>query len=335
MSHQVQLSPAISNSPIGTLPSSASAGHVTEAPAAAAAHRTGQAGQPPDCHTSAIRFERPFFTARPCHGFPADTGRGGTDPHGHARFPAFLPAAPGSIRRDAVPPVSGGPGAQPGDASAPHAAGAPRYPKQPGRGLPARLLTAIDRRCTSNVLGICLPWTCAATGAGERRDLTRITRIMPLRDRGGPRARSPLDECRAATERVVTRSGHALVRPDSQPAGGPVYLVAGGRAARGLGLRCGCAVVAVRWGGRAAVLAAGRGGGGRRACRDRSWPAAGPGRAQQRGRVRAGHRARPGAAGGNRLRSPCRWRPPGRRPTWCAAPEVVMTALLRRPWPQR
>jgi hypothetical protein len=169
---------------IGTLPSSASAGHVTEAPAAAAARRTGQAGQPPDCHISEIRFERPFSRLGPAMSrIPGRHWRGGTDPQGHARFPAFLPAAPGSIRRDAVPPVSGGPGAQPGDASAPHAAGAPRYPKQPGRGLPAKLLTAIDRRCTSDVLGIYLPWTCAATGAGERRDLTRITHIAAPRSR--------------------------------------------------------------------------------------------------------------------------------------------------------
>src|SRR2546430_5193677 len=100
MSQEVQLSPATSNSPTVTLPSSSSAGHVTEAPAAVAAHRTGQAGQPPDCHTSETRFERLLFTALP--QIPGRHWRGGTDPHGHARFPAFLPAAPGSIRRDAA-----------------------------------------------------------------------------------------------------------------------------------------------------------------------------------------------------------------------------------------
>ena len=263
MSHDVQLSPTTSNAP-------------TAAPAILGFDRARHwsAGLPSpmaalrrqDMHVILPHFQKSGLSGH-SHG-PATDFRPrpaqGTDPHGHARFSALLPAALGSIRRDSVPPVSGGPGAQPGDASAPHAAGAPRYLKQPGRGLPAKLLTAIDRRCTSDVLGIYLPWTCAATGAGERRDLTRTTHIMPLRDRVGPRARSPLDECRTVIERVVTQSGHAHIRPDSQPVGRPVYLVAGGRAARGLGLRCGCAVVAVRWGGRAAVLAAGRGGGGRR-----------------------------------------------------------------------
>jgi hypothetical protein len=113
-----------------------------------------------------------IFTVLP--RIPGRRRHGGTDPHGHARFPALLPAAPDSIRRDPVPPLPGGPGAQPGD-SGPHPASAPPYlPSQPrrgpGRGLPIKLLTATGQRCTSDVPAVDLAQTRAATGRGQHRD---------------------------------------------------------------------------------------------------------------------------------------------------------------------
>jgi hypothetical protein len=91
MSHWVQLSPAVPDSPTAALPSPAPAGHITEAPTAPAAHHIGQAGQPPDRHTSEIRVRAAIFHGPATHS--RRHRRGGTDPHGHARFPASSPAA--------------------------------------------------------------------------------------------------------------------------------------------------------------------------------------------------------------------------------------------------
>jgi hypothetical protein len=149
-------------------------------------HRTGQAGQPPDCHTSEIRLSGPFFTALP--PVPDRHLRGGTNPHGHARFPAFLPAAPGSIRRAAVRQCPAGQ-ALSKVARAHRTQQAHRVaPGQPGRGLPAKLLTAIARRCTSDVPGIDLKQTGAAT---ERRPAPRPRRRVRFCRRAGVQV--PLD----------------------------------------------------------------------------------------------------------------------------------------------
>jgi len=150
MSQEVQPSPATSNAPIVTLPSSASAGHVTEAPAAAAAHRTGQAGQPPDCHTSEIRFERPILHG-PATGSRPTPARWNQSSWSR-QVPDLPPRRPGLDPPRRGPPVSGGPGAQQGGASAPHAAGAPRCPR-PARPRPAGQATDPHRpemhlRCT-------------------------------------------------------------------------------------------------------------------------------------------------------------------------------------------
>ncbi|HLM89315.1 MAG TPA: hypothetical protein VK284_09845 [Streptosporangiaceae bacterium] len=70
MSHEVQLSPAASNSPTATLPSPAQLGAGTET----------SAGERPNCSGH----------SRELHG--------GTDPHGHATLPAIplpSPAQPG------------------------------------------------------------------------------------------------------------------------------------------------------------------------------------------------------------------------------------------------
>jgi hypothetical protein len=145
MSQEVQLSPATSSSPIVTLPSPASAGHLIEARACRSRWPCAEGDTTGACYcrTSEIRSERPF--SRSCHGFPAGTGA--MEPI-LARFPASLP------------------GGQPRGANGPHPEGAPRYlPSRPSRSPPDKLLTAIDRRCTSDAPGIDLAETCAAIGA--------------------------------------------------------------------------------------------------------------------------------------------------------------------------
>jgi hypothetical protein len=85
-------------------------------------------------------LRRAIFTA-PLPRIPGRHRHGGTDPRSR-QVPGIPSRRPGSMGSDAVPPVSGGPGAEPGGASAPHAAGAPRYPK-PAR--PWRVGHATDR----------------------------------------------------------------------------------------------------------------------------------------------------------------------------------------------
>ena len=218
MSQEVQLSPATSNSPIVILLSSSSAGHVTEAPAAAAAHRTGQAGQPPDCHISEIRFERLLFTALP--QIPGPHWRGGTDPHGHARS---RPSSPPPRARSAATRSRQYPAGQ----ALSQAARAHRTsrrtalpPSQPGRGRPAKLLTAIDRRCSSDVLASTSRRPAPPPGAGQRRDhVGAVLKDISSRDacasRPGARGRGGggYHRCSARCSRRLATWGRAELPP--------------------------------------------------------------------------------------------------------------------------
>jgi hypothetical protein len=124
MSHEVQPSPAASNSPAATLPSSAPAGHVTEAPEIVTPHKSGFSGH---------------FSQPPQITGPDRDRRGGTDPHAHhARKPAFLPAARGALaarRGPAHPPAPPMPAHRERQGASHH------LPSQPGSDPPARPVT--------------------------------------------------------------------------------------------------------------------------------------------------------------------------------------------------
>ena len=100
----------------------------------------------------------------PCHGFPAETETGTAEPILTVTprpHPRFLPC-PGLEPPDAVLPLSAGGRCSPGGASA------PRYlPSQPGRSPPAKLPTAIDLRCTSDLPGSDLAQASATTTAAH------------------------------------------------------------------------------------------------------------------------------------------------------------------------
>jgi len=132
MSHEVQLSPAASNHPTATLPSRPSWARAPRCrPGAAELLRPGQA-------PSAVTPRIPAWVVTisvPRHRCPAAAETGTVEPTLTVKPPSRHP---------------------------------PAEPARPGRDLPAKLATAIDLRCTSDVPGTYLPWTCTTTGRTPR-----------------------------------------------------------------------------------------------------------------------------------------------------------------------
>jgi hypothetical protein len=96
MSHEVQLNPAASHSPAATLPSSASAGHVTEAPETVTPYKSGFSGH----------FSQAPADYRPGPG-PARRNRSSRSPRPHARLSARRPQS--SSRPTRPRPSTGAP----------------------------------------------------------------------------------------------------------------------------------------------------------------------------------------------------------------------------------
>ena len=168
MSHDVQLNPAapiLLPPPCHLTPSSPSAEQPLRRRRAVAHRRTEAAGQARDSATpqkSGLCSHFSWHARDPGR----DRRRGGTDSHGHARFPAFSPQPRLEPRR--------GPGiARRADAR--QAARTDRLDRlyqahrvtcraSPAAACQPGLLTAIGPRCTSDVPAFYLTWTCAAVG---------------------------------------------------------------------------------------------------------------------------------------------------------------------------